>query len=170
MIDDLIELGFKKVVKYSFTNNRIIEKYEDFSQQDCLYAITTETEVLYIGKTDNFSMRLEHHKKELLEKIKNQIDTKEVTIYVLNFETKIYLNMLERYIAAGLERSLIRKFKPLFNTQYSSTTSEAIKDKVDEIIKEITGNDLIAKKNLFPNVSLPDKKGQYFFIELKKMT
>jgi hypothetical protein len=125
---DLKKIGFELAGKWILENSVIKHKISGkfLLSKNVLYSFVSGKEILYIGKTVmTFKARMNHYQKpgpsqntniknnkNILQLLK---DDKEVYIYIFEEKSPIYFQDIRVNLAAGLEDSLISKFKPKWN-------------------------------------------------------
>ncbi len=126
-LQKLIEIGFVKVGKWSYTQSAI-----KFSLTACaespnvLYCFVSDSEVLYLGKTVKpLKQRLYGYQKpgptqstniSGNRKIYGLIaDGKEVNIYALPDNGLLHFGCFHINLAAGLEDSIVQTLHPIWN-------------------------------------------------------
>lgn len=129
--DNLIDIGFEKIGQWSLENCTIgysinSEKEETIEIGNALYAFVNQDDVKYIGKTTKginkrfvgyvnpgnsqaTNRKCHDNIKELLE------NGKDVEIWAFTPTIPLQIEGFDINIAAGLEDSLINKFKPEWN-------------------------------------------------------
>jgi hypothetical protein len=150
----LIELGFKKVGKWSFEKGIFkFELNDNYTNKNILYSFVIDNDIKYIGKSiKTISQRLNGYRKPnisqrtnfrlnnlIIEKLKTG---KKVEIYLFVDNSNLSYRGKEINLSAGLEDNLIADFLPEWNQLGKSRKPTEIK----KIIKIETKEKIMEKE------------------------